>query len=195
MKMKAKPVPKSIKTKIAKFRVMANALRKGDEPWGIAVTRLTTLKSLCRDHQAASHFALFLTERSLEQLAESDKLGQYALVERVVEKMRHYLTDPTPDVQAELGRFLTQLRQSQNDYQRQGWNTVRIIHSASLLVVEYCLQVLLYPDQAPQAAYYAARHYAERYDPSCMAGLTPESAPLLEDIARFWYDYYGLASP
>lgn len=42
------------------------------------------------------------------------------------------------------------------------------------------------------ATNYAARYYAERYDPHCMEGLTPESAPLLEDIARFWNDYYEL---
>ena len=68
-----------------------------------------------------------------------------------------------------------------------------MIRNRDLLVVEDALRVLVSgPEMAPIWAYQAARDYAERYDPRYGTGLIPSSAPLMEDIARFWRDYFGV---
>jgi hypothetical protein len=38
--------------------------------------------------------------------------------------------------------------------------------------------------------YRIARQYAERYDARYPRGLTPESAPMVEDITDFWCQYH-----
>jgi hypothetical protein len=49
-----------------------------------------------------------------------------------------------------------------------------------------------HPEDAGFWAYHAARAYAERYDPQYGTGLIPESAPMMEEIVRFWSEYYGV---
>jgi hypothetical protein len=69
---------------------------------------------------------------------------------------------------------------------------VRLIRDADLLLFEYALGCLLEPYATGHWAYQTARHYAERYDPRHGTGLTPESAPLVRDIADFWTQELGL---
>ena len=69
---------------------------------------------------------------------------------------------------------------------------VRIVHSMELVVVENALKSILRDDEAPTWLYQAASGYAERYDPRYGTGLIPSSAPMVQEIAEFWRDYYGL---
>jgi hypothetical protein len=61
-----------------------------------------------------------------------------------------------------------------------------------LLVVENAMKSILREDQAPTWLYQAARVYAERYDSRHGTGLIPASAPMMQEIADFWRDHYGL---
>jgi hypothetical protein len=61
-----------------------------------------------------------------------------------------------------------------------------------LVVVENALKSILREDEAPVWLYQAARDYAERYDSRYGTGLIPASAPMMQEIADFWRDYYGL---
>ena len=54
-----------------------------------------------------------------------------------------------------------------------------------LLVAEKALRAIVRPDDAPYWLYQAARDYAEHDDSRYANGLTPESAPMVEDIATF----------
>ena len=38
----------------------------------------------------------------------------------------------------------------------------------------------------------AYEDYAERYDSRYGSGLIPSSAPMVDEIAGFWRDYYGI---
>jgi hypothetical protein len=60
-------------------------------------------------------------------------------------------------------------------------------------VIEEALRCLL-ADRGtmPIWAYQAARDYAEQYNPRYGTGLIPSSAPMMEDIAGFWHDYFGI---
>ena len=62
-----------------------------------------------------------------------------------------------------------------------------------LFLFEQALRCLLHPHEAGSWAYQMARDYAERYDPSHGTGLTPASAPLLQDIADFWMREVGIS--
>ena len=53
-------------------------------------------------------------------------------------------------------------------------------------------EIVLRTYEAPIWAYQAAKDYAERYDARYWSGLIPSSAPMVEEIAEFWRDYYGI---
>jgi hypothetical protein len=84
---------------------------------------------------------------------------------------------------------LQELRSLQNTYENQEWGPVRIISSSETLVLEYAVECFLSTSQAPNGAYRLARAYAEQYDPRFGTGLVPKSAPMMEEIARFWENY------
>jgi len=61
---------KADKRRIDKLADAARALREGRET-RLSVTRLTSLKSLCRDPQVARRFALYLTQLTLDKMDAS----------------------------------------------------------------------------------------------------------------------------
>jgi repressor LexA len=70
---------------------------------------------------------------------------------------------------------------------------VRIIKNNDLVLVEYALRTVLADEaSAPVWPYQTARCYAERYDSGHCTGLTPASAPLVQDIVDFWAAALGL---
>ena len=61
-----------------------------------------------------------------------------------------------------------------------------------LVVVEDALKAILRDDEAPIWLYQAAKDYAERYDSRHGTGLIPSSAPMMQEIADFWREFYGI---
>ncbi|MBV8234668.1 MAG: hypothetical protein JO075_03095 [Acidimicrobiia bacterium] len=59
-------------------------------------------------------------------------------------------------------------------------------------MVENVLRSLLREDEAPTWLYQAARDYVERYDPRHGTGPIPASAPMMQEIADFWREFYGI---
>jgi hypothetical protein len=59
-------------------------------------------------------------------------------------------------------------------------------------VVEESLKSVLKTNEAPIWAYQAAKDYAERYDARHGSGLIRSSAPMVEESANFFRDYYGI---
>ena len=62
------PIPKQVTRLVARAR----ALREGTETY-FFVNCLTGLKSLCRDHQVAARFVLYLAERTQEKMNADNK--------------------------------------------------------------------------------------------------------------------------
>jgi len=186
--------------KVRKLAETAAALRSGTDIC-FSITRLTSLKSLCQDRPAAERFVFYLAEPMLEQMAQQSPYSQVSAAEwasyqdlaaQAVAGMRAYLDAPTPEQQATLRRLLVQVQGAQSEYDRPlGRGPFRVIHSQQLLLIEQALHTICArsPKEAGHWAYQTARSYAERYDPRHGAGLIPESAPLLEDIVRFWAGY------
>jgi hypothetical protein len=170
--------------KVEKLEGIAAELRQGKD---FFITRLTVLKSLCEDSEAAGEFALFLTRKVQKRMREKHAPERYrGLVNRAVREMRPYLAEPTDDRRERLRSLWHEMREEQSEYKNIAWGAVRIVKSMDLLVAEKCVESVLRPHEAAFWLYQAARDYCERYNPRYGTGLIPESAPMVQDIADFW---------
>ena len=181
--------------KIRKLARLAADLQAGH---AFPVTRLTTIKSLCADADAARHFCFYLAQRTWTTMSTnppSERIGQerwtqyVTLVADAITQMEHDLHSNTSDTE-KLRESGAALQRVQNTYKHINWGPVRMIESREVLVVEDAVQCFVRPVEATYWAYHAARDYAERYDPRYGAGLIPESASMVEEIASFWCHYY-----
>jgi hypothetical protein len=114
------------------------------------------------------------------------------LVNRAVRELGPYLEHPTEEGRQRLSSLLHEMEAEQSEYKHMRWADARIVKSMDLLVAETCLRAILRTYEAPHWLYHAARQYAERYDPRYGTGLIPESAPMVEDIAKFWRKFFGI---
>jgi hypothetical protein len=183
------PSPQIIK-KVKKLSEIADELHQGKD---FPVTRLTTIKSLCGEPEAAAAFALFLAQRIQSKMRKEQSPVRYReLVDRAVKELKPYLTDPTEERKERLSSLCREIEAEQNEFERIGWNMVRILKSRDLVVVEESLKSVLKGHEAAIWAYQAAKDYAERYDARYGTGLIPRSTPMVEEIAGFWRKYYGI---
>ena len=94
------PVPRTIVEKVRKFAEIAEALRRGQH---IEITRLTSLKGLCKDPGAARSFALFLAEHARRKAEEKKATERVkGLMDRAITEMGSYLDDPTKEAKERL---------------------------------------------------------------------------------------------
>ncbi len=187
--MHQSPSPQIVK-KVMKLSEIAEALRQGKD---FPVTRLTTIKSLCAEPEAAAAFALFLAQRIQSKMREEQSPERYReLVDRAVKELKPYLTDPTEERKGRLSSLCREMEAEQNEYKKIGWDMVRMVRSRDLVVVEESLKSVVRGYEAAIWAYQAAKDYAERYDARHGSGLIPSSAPMVEGIAGFWRKYYGI---
>jgi len=187
--MPQSPNPQIVK-KVKKLSEIADELRQGKD---FPVTRLTTIKSLCVEPEAAAAFALFLAQRIQSKMRQEQSPERYReLVDRAVKELKPYLTDPTAERKERLSSLCREIEAEQNEYEKIGWNMVRMVRSKDLVVVEESLKSVLKPYEAPIWAYHAAKDYAERYDARHGSGLIPRSAPMVDEIAGFWREYFGI---
>jgi hypothetical protein len=175
---------------VEKLEEIAESLRHGK---AFPVTRLTTLKGLCEDPKAGGAFALLLVRKIQKQMREKKARKRYReLVNRAVRELKPYLEHPTDERNERLWSVWHEMKEEQNEYKPISWGTLRIIKSRELLVAEKCLESVLRPHEASYWLYQAARDYAERYDARYPYDLTPKSAPLVEEFARYWRAYHGI---
>jgi hypothetical protein len=107
-------------------------------------------------------------------------------------EMEGWPDDPPEARRRRLGDLLGRMQAEQDEHRSVPFGAVRLIRDWELLIVENAARCLLNPRESGQWAYRVARDYAERYDGSHGTGLTPESAPPLEDILAFWTWELGL---
>ena len=188
--------PPTILKKIQTLAQITADLRKGKD---FSITRLTVLKSLCADPEAAAKFALHIAKLTQKKMASRSrpgpakptKNGLYKkIVAGAVRGMTEYVKRRSTKTEEALYELLSQAKDAQNEYDRQHWGPVRIIHSMDLLVVETALECVLRPLDSSAFGYLLARRYAERYNSRFGTGLLPESAPMMEEIVAFWGRYY-----
>jgi hypothetical protein len=185
-------VPAKTLKKLQTLAEMAAELREGE---AFRITRLTMLKSLCSDAEAAAQFAQYLAKKSHQAMKTAQcpshiELQNWQHYQRLAAKgvrgISKYLKQPSEEAESSLREQLSDIRSAQSQYKQGSWDRVRIIESRQLLVVETAVQCVLDPWASADLGYRLARNYAERYSPWYFHGLIPESAPMIEDIAEFW---------
>jgi hypothetical protein len=117
------------------------------------------------------------------------------MIDGAVTALEGYVQRPSETGRSQLWALLQKVAQEQNENKRVYGGPVRMIKNNDLLLVEYALRTVL-ADQGsiPLWAYQTARCYAERFDSSHGSGLTPASAPLVQDIVDFWMQELGLSA-
>ena len=187
--MPQSPSPQIVK-KVKKLSEIAEELRQGKD---FQVTRLTTIKSLCDEPEAAAAFALCLAQKIQKKMRQEKSSKRYReLVNQAVKELKPYLGDPSEERKERLSSLCREMEAEQNEYKKIGWDMVRMLKSKDLVVVEQSLKSVLKGHEAAIWAYQAAKDYAERYDAQYGTGLIPSSAPMVEEIAEFWRKYYGI---
>ena len=186
-------VPLKTLKKLRTLAQIASDLRQGKD---FNITRLTMLKGLCSDPDAAAQFALYLAKKTQQAMrrpgcSPSKTRQRYErLVSKAVRGMTSYLKKPTEESEESLYELLSEIRSVQDRYEHQRWGAVRIIESRELLVVETALECVVHPWASSDLGYRLARQYAERYNSRYGNGLIPESAPFVDDIAEFWGKHF-----
>ncbi len=110
----------------------------------VQVTRLTVVKKMCENPEAATAFAMFLAQQAQERLREKRGKERYVqLADRAVREMKSYLDHPTEDCKMQLRSLLLEIQAEQNEYVSIQWSAVRSIKSWDLLIVENALRTIL----------------------------------------------------
>jgi hypothetical protein len=186
-------VPAKTLKKVQTLTEIAADLHQGKD---YNITRLTMLKSLCSDPDAAAQFALYIAKKAQQAMKRpgrspsKTKQRYQRLVGSGVRRMTKHIKEGTTETQSSLDDVHSEIQGVQDQYENQRWGSVRIIKSRELLVVETALECVLRPWASSDLGYRLARQYAERYNPRYGTGLIPESAPFVEDIAEFWGRYF-----
>ncbi|MEA5467502.1 hypothetical protein [Spirulina sp. 06S082] len=181
--------------KIKKWLNAVKQLRSDDLALALPITRLTSIKSLCLDKNAARSFALHISQRVLKQMQDSnvpenpnsrewqahrtfacEVVGAIAQEENL-EVLQQYL--------GKIARYKEQNKNLRGVH----WTTVHFVRSGYLVKLEYALRCCTESDREIWG-YKLAREYVERYSPVYGTGLIPDSIPFLLDIAEFWCRYY-----
>jgi hypothetical protein len=195
-----RPVEKATLAKLQKLAAISAGLQDGED---YPITRLTTLKSLCADRKAAAKFTLRITKLAEAEAAKyarpqhlkmSDWRQHQERIVKAVGRLESYVKRSTASKKMALYDELAEVKDMNREYQPYRWGQVRLIQNRYALIVENSLRCVLSgtAEDAGFWAYHAARAYAERYDPQYGTGLIPESAPMVEEIVRFWSAYYGV---
>ncbi len=173
--------------------------------WAVSVTRLTVLKSLCRQPDLANRFVAHLARKTLDHLDEEKGRSTHPLtpteqshrrmMEDALEGMTAWQRNPTEKLRRTLSELLGRLRAEQNEHRNIPFGAVRLITDSKLLLVEYTLEChLAHEREVGTWAYQTARQYTERYDPSRGTGLTSASLPFVQDVVEFWMTEYALTA-
>jgi hypothetical protein len=196
-----KPIPKNAASRIRKMAKIPDDLRAGKH---FAITRLTVIKNLCREWEEAAHFAVYIAQRARERIEEetppegSNRQNwehHEQVMDRAIAEMERALNNPLIDPKPELKVLLGEIVAEQNEFTELEDGPVRIISNRYLLVVEDALRCFVSRSTAYHWAYQAARNYSERSGSRFGTGLNEESAPMVEDIVRFWCSYYDVVCP
>ena len=193
--MKNLELSKADQRRIKKLEDALHALKEGQEKY-FFITKLTSIKTLCKAPDIANQFALYLSELTLKKV-DSSPCPEYTdpkdwekykkIIKRSVELMNKFIKDPIEKNLSSLRVLLDKVQSIQNKTRSGPYGTIiRTINSKDVLVIEDSIHCMLYTDNTPYWTYKLARDYTEKYNSSYGTGLIPESIPMLEDIISFF---------
>ena len=180
---KRKPSSEEMPKQVRKLDEIIEAIRRKER---VDITRLTVVKKLCEDHEAARAFALFFARKALARLREKKGERRYlTLANRAIREMRSAPAQPTEDVNWPLLAALAEIKEVQNEFKSTRWGMLRNIKCWDLLIVEQALHGFDRKHEAPSWLYQATRDYV-----GGSMVLEEKQVPQIEEIARFWRRYF-----
>lgn len=155
-----------------------------DERGHANLTKLTVLKKWFERPHRLSAFAIWIATRAASSKGKTERAAA-----KLLREARTLLAGVDP-VRAKLDRQVAEvlhdrLRDFQNEYQRQQWGSVRIIHNWNLMLVEQGLAIHLWYLDSPPLGYKLAADYCQHYDPHHGTDLHGPSRAKIEAIVRF----------
>lgn len=169
----------------------------------VGITRLTVLKSLCREPERAHRFVAHLARRTFDAMEQpkgrsaeptATASSHREMMVQALEGMGAWLRSPGENARRTLSELRGRVRDEQNEHRDIPFGSVRLITDANLLIFEYALScILAHRQELGTWAYRTARQYAERYTSSEGTGLISSSIPFVRDIADFWTAEYDLS--
>lgn len=167
------------------------ALRESTTTY-FSITKLTSIKSLCKDDNLRREYCLYLSSLAVDN-AKKDALKEGSKqLDNLVQEAERTIIDITKHHEhEEMAReALYRIMDFQDETKKVKWTVVRVIKNTNLLVLENILQALLArSDVALEYVYDATKHYVEKYNPYYGTGLLVASVPMLEQIISFWKRY------
>ena len=179
--------------RVQKLEDALDDLKHGNSNY-FSITKLTSIKSLCRDDDCRKEYCVYLASLVMENaksLADKENAEKVVkLIQQAYLVIQNVVEDGSNTNIVVARETLSRLKQFQDQSKRVKWSTVRIIESNDLLILENILQCLLsQSDISSSYAYDATRNYVEKYNSRYGTGLIPESIPMLEKIICFWNRY------
>lgn len=195
--------PRDVFLRLRKLAGLPEEIR--DSTWAVSVTRLTVLKSLCRQPDLANRFIAHLARKAFEHGSEEtgrsshpatpSELSHRQMMLDALEGMATWQRTPTEKVRQTLSELLGRMRAEQNEHRNIPFGAVRLITDSTLLLVEYALAChLAHEREVGTWAYQTARQYTERYESSRGTGLVAASIPFVQDVVDFWMTEYALTA-
>jgi hypothetical protein len=177
--------------RVQKLKDAWEDLRKGNRKY-FSITRLTSIKSLCKDEAHRREYCGYLASLVKDNATKVPNKDRniIELIQDTHSIIINLANESTSKNIAAAKETLSQLKGFQNYYKRVKSSTVRIINDKDILILEEILQSLLAETNiAASYAYDATRDYVEKYNPHQCTGLVVESIPMLEQIICFWKRY------
>lgn len=147
-------------------------------------TRLTVLKKWFERPRRHVAFAIWMAVRAVSgKVPAKGPAGELFAEGR---KLLDQVNPCAPKVDRKAAkRLYERLREFQDEYQKQRWGSVRIIHQWDLLLVEKALAIYLWYADLPAQGYELAADYCKHYDPQKWDGLSGPSRGKIMAIAEF----------
>jgi len=187
-----KILSKANQQKINKLEIALDQLKSGEKKY-FSITKLISIKSLCKDDLIRHKYCFYLYKCLSQRLFDTnhnilldDRLQPvFILIKSVFDLSQEELLSPNSDEL--LRKLLNQLLAYQNETKKVKWTTVRLIKNNELLTLELLLSCLLENEETAQnLAYHATRNYVEKYNSFIGTGLITDSIPALEEVLVFW---------
>jgi hypothetical protein len=160
-----------------------------DESGNVPLTRLTVLNKWFERAGRLPAFSLWVARRAAGRPGKTK--GEFCALLNEARALlgsastRESFFCPIDSQAAE--NILARARAAQNEFKKQQWGPVRIIHCRPLLLVEEGLAIYLSPAGSPREGYKLAVGWAQNYDPRHGNGLNGPSRGKLNELVRFMF--------
>ena len=156
------------------------------EHGNVNLTRLVALKKWFEKPERLAAFAVWIAARATSRKGKTG--GAAAELFREAKALLAGADKPRPQLDRQKAQALhDRLRDFQNEYQKQRWGEVRIVHNWNLMLVEHALATYLWHANSPADGYKLAADYCQNYDPRHGNGLNGPSRTQIEEIVRFMF--------